>query len=438
MTGVVLCGLFTLLTLAHGAMPTELVHDNMVRSLAVLDEEGNYPNIGLVIGDESFQGFAGQGNQIDNFSNKWMIQSVDVDHYADSAEYDEDIPYDEARRAPVPGSLGARAFSTGWEDGNYWSGYRIYLKPLLMLMRIRGIRIVQAALVALSLVLAARAVCRHIGCGQAWLLVVAVLLINPANTLVNLDQAPDLMQALLSVPLVLYLLERFGERQWLGPLFLALGMVEAFVNCLIMPLVTLGLPLCAYVMRRMRDAVAPRMLAGEVAQASVGWGVGYAWSYVGVWVVSALFKGTSPVAAIGRGIGAFLYRAGGEEASLVASIVRAVRNNVDLNVPLVWVLLATVALLAVHHGRSGRVGQLVDQVPLAVVGLYPFAWVIVLSNHSFHHSWMAHDIFCIFLWAEGCVLWHLLGGGFVGASPVPSRHSPDPSSPALAADPDNP
>lgn len=407
-TYALLITIFTGLTLLHGRIDPDLTHENMVTSLEAMDDEGNYPNIGIVIGCKSFTGFEGEGNIVDNYTNMWMIQSADSQHFFDEEEFVKGIPYDSENRAEIPGDVNAQAFSSGWRNGSYWSGYRIFMKPLLLVMDVRGLRIVQLLVVLVSLIWAAMRVGRDIGMAESVLLLCSLFLINPLNTVVDFDQAPDLIQALLSVVTVLWMLRRGLDFKWFSVFFLALGAIEAFINCLIMPLITLGLPLIAYVLVRAKSEAVIRRQITDGVKLSISWCLGYAGSFFSVWIISALFQGESCIAAVSRGFAAFFGRAGGDEGSLVKSIMLSVHNNLNLNVSFIWVLIAVVFVLIVSiRIITGSWSCHRACVPLLSAGILPFIWILVLNNHSRIHSWMVHDIFAITIWALLCCILYL-------------------------------
>ena len=166
--------IFTSLTLLHGRISPNLTHDNMVRSLQIMDKEGVYPNVGTVIGHVSFTGFGGGGSTIDNYSNMWMIQGADSEHFFDSSEYQKGEPYNHSEREEIVANINAQAFASAWKNGNWWSGYRVFMKPLLIIMDVRGIRTLQLLLVIASIVWASVRVFRDIGAAESIFMICAI------------------------------------------------------------------------------------------------------------------------------------------------------------------------------------------------------------------------------------------------------------------------
>jgi hypothetical protein len=410
LTFIGLTALFTVLTILHGLMPIKWISDNMKKSLQILDNEGVYPNIGKIIGHTEFNGFPGQGNTIDNFTNMWMVQSMDGEHYFDHFEYTQGTHYNPDIRKYIEGGKLYQAFDSGWENGNYWSGYRVFLKPLMTIFDIWGVRILILLLIASSMILAFLRIKQDIGFAEAVLLIISILAINPINTFLDLDQAPDLIQALLSSVTILWFLRKRINKKWFITYFMALGMIEIFVNCLIMPLVTLGIPLATYTLYSYKQKnITAKQNILDIIKFSFGWGVGYVGTFLSSWVISAIFKHASCWNAIKVGFGMFVWRAGANDDSLINNIYLSIHNNIDLNMPFIWLILSILTVLIFKYKNNRKIVQEANSLfPLVSVGVIPFLWIIALSNHSKEHAWMVHDIFMITIWVWLCVIYYLI------------------------------
>jgi hypothetical protein len=401
--------LFTGLTILHSQIPTKWTSDNMKKSLQILDNEGVYPNVGKIVGYTEFKVFFGGGERLDNFTNMWMVQSMDGEHYFDQSEYSEGTHYNSDIRKYIEGSKLYQVFDSGWENGNYWSGYRLFLKPLMTVLDIWGVRILILLLIVSSIILAFLSIKRNIGFVEALLLIISILAINPLNTFLDLDQAPDLIQALLSSVVVLWLLRKRINKKWFIPYFMILGMIEIFVNCLIMPLVTLGIPLATYILYQYKKKnITIKQNILDIIKFSLVWGIGYVGTFLSSWVISAIFKHTSCWNAIKNGVVLFLYRAGSNDDSVIKSIYYSIHNNVDLNMP-IWLISIVLTVLIFKHKNNKKIIQKVNSlVPVVIIGMFPFLWIIILNNHSKIHAWMVHDIFMITIWVWLCVIFYLI------------------------------
>jgi hypothetical protein len=404
---VVITCTFTVLTLLYGLIPSNLTEKNMLRSLDILDNEGNNVQFKDITGMDI--SFAGDGNKVDNFTNMWMIQSVDSEHFFDGNQFRKGKPYNPDNREYIEGNFAVKVFSSSWENGNYWSGYRLFFKPLMIFFDVWGLRIIQISLIIIALIWTFIKIRQEIGLIEAVLLIIAVLAVNPLNILFGFDQGPDLIQALFSIVTVLWMLRKKVEYKWVLSYFLFIGMFEIFINCLIMPLVTLGLPLITYLLYEHKKGTELKIQFKNTITFSFVWGVGYVGTFISSWIISALFKHISPIESVKRGIGAFVYRCGGNDDSIIKNISDSVHSNINHNVPFIWLIIIFLVFIFLISWMNHKTRKyLFRLLPLVFVSLYPFIWIILLNNHSLIHAWMVHDIFIVSIWGFLLNIYYLM------------------------------
>jgi hypothetical protein len=191
--------------------------------------------------------------------------------------------------------------------------------------------------------------------------------------------------------------------------FLALGMIEAFINCLIMPLVTLGIPLITWCLYNHKQNGNQKKQIIDLISLSAAWGAGYAGTFMSSWIISAFFKHQSPVESVATGIKAFLFRAGVQDSNIIATLAKSIYANINRNIPFLWLILLFAGVLVMRVIKR-RTRNVVMLLPLLIVSSYPFLWIVILSNHSSIHAWMVHDIFSISIWGLLLVSYYLLIG----------------------------
>ncbi|MDZ4169199.1 MAG: hypothetical protein U1E26_06040 [Coriobacteriia bacterium] len=207
-------------------------------------------------------------------------------------------------------------------------------------------------------------------------------------------------------------------------LFLLLGTLTAFVDLLTAPLLTLGMPMAA--------AIYVRALHGQImdsrgglkmlGRGALGWLAGYA----GAWASKAVLAQVAiDENAMIRTIMQVWNRAGVDDSS--SSVVHSLLRNLagiapgmrlDAAVSLGGKLAANVLPLLVFAGflvatgvaffRLWRAGDApwarASRWPLALLAAAPYAWFLLVANHSFFHYWYSYRIQAVTVLVVGLLL----------------------------------
>ena len=73
-----------------------------------------------------------------------------------------------------------------------------------------------------------------------------------------------------------------------------LGGLTSFIDLLVTPIVTIGLPLTVWMLKRKDYSLLDKFKI--IVFASVSWAIGYAWVWGGKWVIGGLITGENIVA----------------------------------------------------------------------------------------------------------------------------------------------
>lgn len=120
--------------------------------------------------------------------------------------------------------------------------------------------------------------------------------------------------------------------------------------------------------------------------------------WAGKWVAGSLLTGTNLIA---NGLNRAAMRTnGGEAVEEHVSLLETFQLNWDtafidvMKWIIIFVLIATLCWLLWKKVKPARNSMF---WLLAVISLFPFAWYIVLNNHSWHHFWMTYRILAVFV-----------------------------------------
>ena len=402
---VTLAALFLLLWGAY-ALPGGPVRAHLRDSARTIQQEGLYP---------AFFGF--KLFQMDNYTDTLMLMEAasadetdpltammtntayNVDNFETLGE--DLAAYLEARAA---GQTGEQAGLEPFSYARYWHGYLIWLRPLLCLMPYSGVRVVQY--LVLFALLAAVLVLLRRRCGMR-----AAIWFALSQLLVTCFWVPHQIQyftcfAIAYAGCVWVLAQpRRSDVLCLG--LLALGVVTAFCDLLVTPILTLGLPLVCWLLeprQRLRAGGAQCALAFG---GCLSWGVGYGLCWALKWVLAGLITGQSVIAdalhQIGVRTAADTWHGMELTWSNIIQFVYSALAQRGLFWPLVLLAVVAVALFGLSLRSRAALGR---AAPLALAAVLPLVWFAVLRTHSIQHGWFTWRALDVTLFAGMAFLYN--------------------------------
>lgn len=338
--------------------------------------------------------------QLDNFTAVLMIKT---------AAYTGDQSLMEKALGGYRAELSAGEGQSGWEafctygDGSqthdgglsytrYWHGYTLPLRLMLCVMDLANSQMllyfVQTALFAAVLLLMAR---RGL-LSMMPALFLAYFLIMPMAAGVCLQYAPASLVMLLSCCAVLAWDEKIHKAVSFPAFFALIGLVTNFVDLLTFPLITLGFPLVLMLALRLKKEDSFFRVSALTVACCAGWALGYG----GMWVLKWVLAGA--VFGWGRFYGIFtqiFLRVSSESNGERLSRLAVLKMNLDVILAkkaYLMLMLVTGAASFVDAVRRMIKGARFDLRALALLvpAAVPFAWCIVMANHSFDHTYFTY------------------------------------------------
>lgn len=386
------------LLLAACALPDGAVLRQVRQSARTIASEGLYPEyLGCKLlqmdnyTDTVMLFEAAAMGESDPLHGAMQATAYNVDNFETLA--DDLIAYCDARLDQQSPGEDLEPFSYA----RYWHGYLIWLRPLLCLMPITGVRAVQyLVLFALLAIVLARM--RRV-CGRWPAVWFAVSQLAVAVVLVP-RQVQFFTTFLIAYAGCLAVLVRHRRPQELAVLMVILGTCTAFCDLLVTPILTLGLPMAVWLCcLPQRLCSGPRQCL-PVISGSLCWGVGYGMCWAGKWVLATLITGRDV-------IGDALHQAGvrttadtwhGMELTW-GNIFRFVYETLAGH-GLFWPCVAAVVLAAALFGLCiRRRDALLRALPLGLTALMAPVWLAVLRTHSIQHGWFTWRSLAVTLFA---------------------------------------
>ena len=380
--------LFVLL-LGACALPAQPVLEHVYDSAQTIQQEGLYPEY---FGFKLFQmdnytdtimlfEAAAMGEQ-DPLTAMMTATAYNVDNFetmaGDLAVYCE-------RTIPLATGAQKAVQLVPFSYARYWHGYLIWLRPLLLVTDITGVRVVQY--LVLAALFAAVAVLLRRRCGLR-----AAVWFAVSQLLVTAFWAPHQVQFFTCFAVAyagcVWVLAKPRRSDDVCLALLVLGVVTSFCDLLVTPVLTLGLPLVCWLLEPQQRLRAGTRQCGIVVGGSLTWGVGYLLCWASKWVLAGLVTGQNVIADALHQVGVRTAADSWHGMELTwSNILRFVYTTLA-GKHLFWPLvLAVVLLLALFVASIRDRQQLARALPLGLCALMTPAWFIVLRTHSIQHGW---------------------------------------------------
>lgn len=397
--------LFVLLFAAY-ALPGEPVRKNIARSVPLLQEEGLYPEY---FGFKLFQ--------MDNYTDTIMLfeaasadETTPLQAMMTSTAYNVDnfeTLHDDLAAYLDARSQGRTGADTGLEPfsyARYWHGYLIWLRPLLLVLTYGQVRVANYLLFAALACLLLWQLWRT--CGWRSVLWFAV-----SQLLVSCFFVPRQMQFFtcfaVAYAACIWVLARPRRADTLAVGLAVTGVCTAFLDLLVTPILTFGLPVTVWLLDRRVGEDKPLRRCGVVCGGAVCWGAGYAFCWASKWVLASAVTGQDI-------IGDALHQASvrtsadtwhGMELTW-GNIFRFVFDALSSRELLIPLAVLTVAGIAAFVLCLRSREALLRALPLALVALSAPAWLALLRTHSIQHGWFTWRALGVKLFAGFAFLWY--------------------------------
>ena len=381
--------LVVVLLLAAYALPGEPVRDHVYDSAVKIAGEGLYPEY------LNFKLF-----QMDNYTDTIMLtEAASADEAPPLTAMMTNTAYNVDNFETLADDLQwyiERDWATGaqrtdapalvpFSYARYWHGYLIWLRPLLLVTDITGVRVVQY--LVLAALFAAVAVLLRRRCGLR-----AAVWFAVSQLLVTAFWAPHQVQFFTCFAVAyagcVWVLAKPRRSDDVCLALLVLGVVTSFCDLLVTPVLTLGLPLVCWLLEPQQRLRAGTRQCGIVVGGSLTWGVGYLLCWASKWVLAGLVTGQNVIADALHQVGV---RTAADSWHGMELTWRNILHFVYTTLAgkhLFWPLvLAVVLLLALFAASIRDRQQLARALPLGLCALMTPAWFIVLRTHSIQHGW---------------------------------------------------
>jgi len=292
------------------------------------------------------------------------------------------------------------------EYSRYWHGYLVYLKPLLLIFSWEQLVWIELGLhIALLLAVAVLFIKKKVP-GAILALVAGLAFMKPELMMVSLTMSVSLI--IMSTALIVQMKKSdwLAEKGWYPEFFLVVGILTSYLDFLTYPVVTLGFPLGIWFLMAEREAIwtAIKRIVGY----SFCWGVGYAGMWASKWIIADLTLQTGTIRdavwnVIGRteAIGGRPRMNGG--FYVLSLNLQEYGSSIYMIMAGVLIVLAVASIVWAFCAKVPVKTILETIIPFIIIGIIPFAWIIVVQHHSALHARFTFRILGVAAFALACL-----------------------------------
>lgn len=355
---------FLSMTLVY-CIPTSWIQDNVEKSLAVMETEGERP----------MYAFYRHSAIVDNHTDMLMYESLiqNRDYYN-----------------PVQASVSINQYP------RYWHGYQVILRPLTVIFQVQELRYLGMMLFYILFFWSAWLIGQKTKPVNAILYVVTIASAYLGAVATCFQYLTTFFVLFVSL---IVLLKYYDKEKPVNLMmyFFVVGMAENFFDFLTYPIITLGIPLILLLWLRVRDMKADfKENFWFMFRSSLFWGLGYALTWIAKWGITTVVLG---VRYFWRTMSVVQYRLEGSEDEPLDRI-GTIRKNLKawLNVQdegliswskVVLLILIIAVILMIWKKLKDR-KTISAYLPILFVAAYPYIWYLVMSNHSQIHYWYTY------------------------------------------------
>ena len=190
--------------------------------------------------------------------------------------------------------------------------------------------------------------------------------------------------------------------------FFTIGMLTNFFDFLTAPLLTLGLPLCVLMIKRLSNELTENETLYALRN-SFAWGIGYSITWVSKWILSLLLLGPETLKTV---LAESRHRIVGNEDEILdrsQMLMMNIRNFVPpiyryddkryMQIVLIIIFLIFISLVLCMVFWGNFKIYIKRLFPFILVALYPYIWFNIFANHSHIHNFYTYRIQMISVFA---------------------------------------
>ena len=375
------CKAFAVLIAAYFAfavlsclLPDKSIKAHIAESAPKMVEEGLYPQAIIRV----------EQCQMDNFTDALImnqIYNIDRKHPVKSA-MKMIRSSEKGRDWDQPGLLLRKVNGENLEEqhyARYWHGSTFLFRPLFLVMDFLTLRHILFIVSSILIVLLLCAYYPKAGLIKTTALALGFLLTYGFVMQFSMQFFPVLALTVIGSLLV----AKREQSANFGLLFFVIGSLTCYFDLLTTPLLTLGIPMAVMLSLKREDEFQLKDNIIEISKLTLLWGLGFALTFLTKWALASLILGQN---IFSDAYEVSLYRMEAEEFTRWEAV------TTNFNMLNLWMISIAVAILLLFVIIKRLKISYKKAVLFLIIGLMPYAWFLILANHSYLHWWFTYRL----------------------------------------------
>lgn len=282
-----------------------------------------------------------------------------------------------------------------WNYVNYWHGYLIFMKPLMMFMTYGQIRylnqFLQTALVgAIIALLGMRK--------KVWYAIPVILsyvFLNPAVVSMSIQYNTMFLITFIQVLLILIFDNKYKNKElWVYHFFIT-GCMTSYFDFLTYPIIGYGIPMILLISFYPSD-IKEEFL--NLIKTGLAWCLGYIGMWAGKWILGTVLTDEN---ILQQAIDRILFRSRGDVSEY--TYMDILRRNLELRKDVLVVSILFMLGCVIYLVMKGLKISWIKMIIYLLVMVIPFAWFFAAANHSYFHYFFTYRDLAIVIMGVTCI-----------------------------------
>ena len=261
--------IFILSLLLTSLIPSKYIENNVRKSSEILIKEGEREIIDLGYKYESLFHFTdalmiNTAYSIDSnhpyysfmmarknyIPNQTLYEHEETKYHVGTSEKYKDELGNTFQTKELYGLMHGENIEDSYDYARYWHGYLAFLRPLLLIFNIQGIRIFFKVLITILILIMLILIVKKINLLTAIIYLLTFVALSILTVAESINEITTFIIAIISA---IFILIKDGKFKRPGIVFMSIGAITSFSDLLTTPLITLGFTLPIYILLNLKE-----------------------------------------------------------------------------------------------------------------------------------------------------------------------------------------
>lgn len=281
--------------------------------------------------------------------------------------------------------------------GRYWHGYMPIYRILLIFFDIMGIRTFLFVLFIVMFIYLMYLLKKKLGIWIAVIFGYALIMQGYFFVSYSLESSPIFIVMMVSC---IILLKRIDKIKNLYMYFFIIGCITNFVDFLTVPLITLAMPLCIYLLAKQKKEKDYKEFVKITLKSTIIWFIGYTLTWVSKWIIYDILYHEG---LIKSAIIQVLYRTERYNPNSALELMEELKIFLLDNIQYILLLITIMMIIGLINVfklniKVKKMSEYVkENLSFFIISFMPLIWYILLANHTILHPRFVYRHMLIFL-----------------------------------------